>query len=170
MMNSIPFQDRNFRLACLEVLLSRGYFADELAAALAIEVPANEYVPNAARLDVLQRIDITQQHLDEIESLAPDGGDDIYFHVFPSWGGEEEELYIASFADLPLLRNLQSLAIFAVATEASLRLADVVRLPRLTSLDTDWFYISPSDNDQQHLRALADRGVSVTITGSPADG
>ena len=127
-MNRVQFNDDNFRLACLDVLFDAGHFASELELILAIPVPEDEYIPNRVRLEALGRLPISPEHLDLITELAPDGGDDIYVHVLPRWSGEEEEVYIRSFADVKLLRNLRSLWVYAVAEEFSLDVSDLLEL------------------------------------------
>jgi hypothetical protein len=121
-------------------------------------------------MEKLEQITITQDHLKQIENLAPDGGDDIYSLVFPNWSGTEEELYIASFADVALLKNIRYFWVNAVAKESSLELSHLLHLQHLETLDTDWFYVDEGNNPQEVIAALMDRGVSVAIAGTPSQG
>jgi len=159
------FNDDNFRLACLDILLDAGHFRDELAAILAIPDYEDGWEVNPNRMKAFRELSITQDLLDEITTFAPDGGDDIYFHVFPKWGGEEDELYIHSFADLMLLRNLERLWIFAVADQGAFDLSLLASLRRLKAVETDYFYVSAGCDVDATVAVLQERGVEVTIHG-----
>lgn len=164
--NKIQFRDANFRLACLDVLFDAGHFAAELEEVLAIPVPDDEYTPNVRRMELISRIPISQEHLDSITSFAPDGGGDVYFHVLPRWSGEEDELYIKSFADLKLLRNLRSLSVYAVAEKSSLDFTHLLELKHLKQVNTDWFYVAETANCDAAVETLKNRGVTISINGS----
>lgn len=165
-MRGVRFKDQNFRLACLDILFAQGRFAEQLEEVLAVPVADDEDVPNAERLRLLNNIPITQELCDSIIDFAPDGGDDVYFHAFPSWGGTEDELYIRSFADLRHLRKLQELSVHAVTFESALDLSLLLQLPALEEVFTDWFYVDDRSDSQHVIDELKQRGVSLTIQGT----
>lgn len=164
------FEDDNFRLACLDILLDAGYFQDELSEIL--DIPDNDagWQVNPKRIEAFRQLPVTQDHLDQITSFAPDGGDDVYFHVFPNWSGEESELYIHSLRDVKNLRNLESISINAVTDEGAFDLSLLLFLENLKTVDTDFFYLSASSNIEATVTALEQRGVVITIRGQRRGG
>lgn len=159
------FIDENFRLACLDILLAGGHFREELAEILATPNYEDGWEVNPIRMKAFRDLLITQDLLDQITTFAPDGGDDIYFHVFPEWGGEEDELYIRSFADLTLLRNLERISVFAVADEGAFDLSNLCSLKHLKTVETHYFYVSTLCDIDATVDMLQQRGVEVTIRG-----
>jgi hypothetical protein len=166
-MAKLRFQDDNFRMACIDILLDRGHFEEELAEILEIPEYEDGYEVNPVRMKAFRNLPITQEHLDEITSFAPDGGDDIYFRVLPQWSGEEECLYIRNFDDLKYLRNLESIHIYSVAEQGAFDLSLLLPLQKLKAVFTDYFYLSPDCDIKATVAELKRRGVAVEIQGRP---
>ncbi|MCA9068354.1 MAG: hypothetical protein KDA84_05495 [Planctomycetaceae bacterium] len=169
-MSKTVFHDDNFRLACIDILLDTGYFQDELSGILAIPDSEEGWEVNPERLKAFQELPITQDHLNKITSFAPDGGDDIYFHVFPMWSGEEEEFDIRSFEDLKKLRNLESISVYAMAMEGAFDLSLLLTLQKLKEVDTDHFFLALNCDFEATVAVLEEMGVEVTIRGNPRNG
>jgi hypothetical protein len=159
------FHDDNFRLACLDILLGAGHFHDELSEILKIPDFEEGWEVNPKRIKAFRQLPVTQDHLDEITSFAPDGGDDIYFHVFPKWSGGEKQLYIHSFHDVKKLRNLESIWINSVTDEGAFDLSLLLSLKKLKIVDTDYFYLSSDCDFEATVSALEQQGVAITIRG-----
>lgn len=161
---AVKFQDDNFRLACLDILFDAGYFEEELAEILDKFADDEEYELNPKRIRAFLKLPITQDQLDEITSFGPDGGDDIYFHVYPQWSGEEEELYIQRFDDVKLLRNLESISVVSMQGHC-FDLSLLLPLKKLKEVTTDYFHITDDCDVEGTVANLESRGVKVTIVG-----
>ena len=155
----MKFIDRNFRLACLDILRDQGHFIAELNA-----IAESENTQSLdARLAAMDDLSITPEMLDSITTFAPDGGDDIYFFADPDWDGENDDLYISQFDDVALLPNLKSLWVNAVTKEGSLDLSLLIQCSTLAELDTDSFYVRDRGDNTDILSGLVSRGVDVKV-------
>lgn len=157
--NAVKFVDRNFRLACLDILRDEGHFIAELDAI----ADSDNAQTIETRLNAMDELRLTSEMLASITTFAPDGGDDIYFIADPDWNGENEELYIAQFDDVWLLPNLQSLWVNAVVKKGALDLSLLLECKTLCTLDTDSFYLQDNGDNSDTISRLASRGVNVIV-------
>lgn len=151
----MQFVDRNFRLACIGAIHCAGHLSHAF--------DRMESPESSVRLASLDAIVLTDHLLSEITRLAPDGGDDVYLFADPELGAENADLYISRFDDLLLLPNLESLWVHAVTNEGALDLSLLLRCQSLKEVNTDWFYIRPSDKNGEIVANLEARGVNVQI-------
>lgn len=151
----MQFVDRNFRLACIDVLHCQG----QLPGVFDRDLPDDV----ATRVAYLESIPLSDALLYTITDLAPDGGDDVFLFADPTWGAETEDLHIARFDDVRLLPRLESLSVHAVACEGALDLSLLLDCPSLRRVFAYRFYVAPSNRNAAMIAELTRRGVTVEI-------
>jgi hypothetical protein len=108
-----PFADPNLKLVILDGLLTKQVLTlgepEELAMHVLgryidLEEEGHDFLTEA--YDYLTRFPLTAVHLDAVEHLSFDGGNDIYRYAFYHWDGESDEFTVRSLVGLEHCRNL----------------------------------------------------------------
>ena len=116
------FKDFNFKLVVINSLLDKETsFGEEL------ERLENEYNEeneefeidemNTSILEFLQELTLTQEDLNEVTELVFDGGEDIYFMIYPDWDGEDDIFDVTSVEGIEKLNNLSEVIYVSMASE-----------------------------------------------------
>ena len=115
------FQDFNFKLAVIEVLmyelavLTPAFSVYDFAASytgrrIDIEEDGYDVIPEVRQY--FEDLEISADLLSQVEEINQDGGDLIYHQFYPFWDGEDDQFTITSTADLALLPNLRRITLF----------------------------------------------------------
>jgi hypothetical protein len=125
-------RDFGLKLAVLNEVLSRGFRVKAWASLVAQweldDMPMFEVVPAARRW--VHALEFTKRELASVESLTPQGDDDIYFDIIPGWDGEQDDVYVKSLAGIEALPNLTELNLWAL-TDRDIDTRPLLRAPRL---------------------------------------
>jgi hypothetical protein len=117
----IEFQDFNFKLAVVQVLMYEKYLLKpefdvhqfvERYTAREIDVDAEGYHIIPEVKEYFERLEIDQKYAGEITEIYQDGGNDVYMHICPFWSGESDIFNIKSFEDVDQFRNLKKMTLF----------------------------------------------------------
>jgi uncharacterized protein DUF6892 len=176
------FADPNFKLVVLDALLTAK--AIDLGSERKLASDLMGPTDDRSRFrkpvyDYLVRYPLTVDQLGVVEELVFDSDNDIYFYVFPNWGGDGNAFDVESLEGIEQLPNLRSVnAISMLADDdlshlAGLAKLEILRLPpmrfrnapallalpRLKTLDC---FADSSLPDATITAALEAKGVKVT--------
>jgi hypothetical protein len=102
---------------------------------------------------------LTEELLEQVVKIGPDGGDEIYAALIPVWDGEDDRFDIGTLDDVRLLPNLERVSLYCMASEGIdlTPLRDVATLTHVNiNLSNDWV------KGWKVLEELSARGVEVT--------
>ncbi len=155
----IAFKSAGFRLTVINELLDLGHFADEFEEAQesADEVEDYEIDPRVQKF--VDGLVLTEELLEQVVKIAPDGGDEIYAGLVPVWDGEDDRFDIETLEDLRLLPNLERVSLYCMVSE-KLDLAPLRDVPGLTHVNIN--LSKEGKTGWNVLDELAARGVEVT--------
>lgn len=155
----IAFKSPAFRLTVINELLDLGHFADGFEEAQENADEVEEYEIDARVQKFVDEIALTEELLEQVVKIAPDGGDEIYAGLVPVWDGEDDLFDIETLEDLRLLPNLERVSLYSMVSEGIdlTPLRDVATLTHVNiNLSKGWV------KGWDVLDELAARGVEVT--------
>jgi hypothetical protein len=121
MIENVQFEDFNFKLAVVQVLMyeqgvllpefdvyafARNYEGREID----IDEEGDEIIPEVRRY--FEALEVPASALAGIEALYQDGGNEIYMQLSPFWDGEDDRFNLRSAEDAALLPNLKRVTLF----------------------------------------------------------
>ncbi|MEN7547009.1 hypothetical protein AAG747_03770 [Rapidithrix thailandica] len=141
----VSFRSVNFKLAVLDELMYtmdvlqpkfdiREFACSQAERIIDIEEEGYTIVPEA--MAFFEELPVSENDLAQVESLYFDGGLDIYRHIYPFFGGEEDYFDIDSLEDIALLKNLKSLNITSMV-DASCSLKPLKGQDKLEQITLD---------------------------------
>lgn len=155
----IAFKSAGFRLTVINELLDLGHFADEFEEAQESSDKVEDYEIDPRVQKFIDGINLTEELLEQVVKIAPDGGDEIYAALVPVWDGEDDRFDIGTLDDVHLLPNLERVSLYCMASEGIdlTPLRDVATLTHVNiNLSSDWV------KGWKVLDELTARGVEVT--------
>jgi hypothetical protein len=155
----IAFKSVAFRLTVINELLDLGHFADEFEEAQEGYEDVEDYEIDPRVQKFVDGIALTEELLEQIVKIAPDGGDEIYAALVPVWDGEDDRFDIETLEDLHLLPNLERVSLYCMVSE-KLDLTPLRDVPGLTHVNIN--LAKDGKTGWNVLDELAARGVEVT--------
>jgi hypothetical protein len=155
----IAFKSPGFRLTVINELLDLGHFADEFEAAQENADEVEEYEIDPRVQTFVDSLALTEELLEQVVKIGPDGGDEIYAGLVPEWDGEDDRFDIDTLEDLRLLPNLERVSLYCMVSEGLdlTPLRDVATLTHVNiNLSNSWV------KNWTVLDELTARGVEVT--------
>lgn len=155
----IAFKSAGFRLTVINELLDLGHFADGFEEAQGSSDKVEDYEIDPRVQKFVDSIVLTEELLEQVVKIAPDGGDEIYAGLVPVWDGEDDRFDIGTLDDVHLLPNLERVSLYCMVSEGIdlTPLRDVKTLTHANiNLSNDWV------KNWKVLDELAARGVVVT--------
>jgi hypothetical protein len=156
---AIAFKSAGFRLAVINELLDLGHFADGFEEAQGSSDKVEDYEIDPRVQKFVDGIVLTEELLEQVVKIGPDGGDEIYAGLVPVWDGEDDRFDIGTLDDVSLLPNLERVSLYCMVSEGIdlTPLRDVATLTHANiNLSNDWV------KGWKVLDELAARGVVVT--------
>jgi hypothetical protein len=151
----VALRDRGFRLVVIDALWNQGVFTAELAAAREAGGDPDDFGHDPAIEAAIDRLVLTPALLANIETFAPDGGDEIYDVL--GGGGDFRGYDVGSLEDVALLPNLRVVRLFAMC-KLDVDLAPLATVPKLAEVKVD---LGPNPRNKKLLAQLAKRGVKI---------
>ena len=155
----IAFKSAGFRLTVVNELLDLGHFADGFEEAQGSSDKVEDYEIDPRVQKFVDAIVLTEELLEQVVKIGPDGGDEIYAGLVPVWDGEDDRFDIGTLDDVRLLPNLERVSLYCMVSEG-IDLTPLRDVPTLThaniNLSNDWV------KGWKVLDELAARGVVVT--------
>jgi hypothetical protein len=156
---AIVFKSAGFRLTVINELLDLGHFADGFEEAQESSEKVEDYEIDPRVQKFIDGIVLTEELLEQVVKIGPDGGDEIYAALIPVWDGEDDRFDIGTLDDVRLLPNLERVSLYCMASEGIdlTPLRDVATLTHVNiNLSNDWV------KGWKVLEELSARGVEVT--------
>jgi hypothetical protein len=156
---AIAFKSAGFRLTVINELLDLGHFADAFEEAQESSEKVEDYEIDPRVQKFVDGLVLTEELLEQVVKIGPDGGDEIYAALVPVWDGEDDRFDIGTLDDVHLLPNLERVSLYAMVSEGIdlTPLRDVATLTHVNiNLSKGWAKGWPV------LDELAARGVEVT--------
>ncbi len=156
---AISFKSAGFHLTVINELLDLGHFADAFEEAQESSDKVEDYEIDPRVQKFVDGLVLTEELLEQVVKIGPDGGDEIYAALVPVWDGEDDRFDIGTLDDLHLLPNLERVSLYAMVSEGIdlTPLRDVATLTHVNiNLSKGWA------KGWNVLDELAARGVVVT--------